>query len=234
MPTTRIVRHTSHRRLGARRSATAAAAALLLLAACSEPADDPLAPAAAARPQPSFGLVRTTWPSGDDPGVPAYARIEPVPPHVYSDGELAAIVFYRDPACIPADFNLLTFFGAPAAFGCTPLVTGASLWQGEPFSAPPMSTTARGTAVPVWFVPAEIVNAAVADGLLTIGELSGLAGLVMGTADRFHETLHPVEGPHPQPLLVLGAHGRLEDGRRFSLQITSVSGALKSIRIELR
>ena len=77
------------------------------------------------------GLVRTDWPSAEDPGPPFYARIDDVAHFVFHDGEWAAILFYRDPSCIPANFNLLQFFDPPAAFGCAPITQGYSLWQGE-------------------------------------------------------------------------------------------------------
>lgn len=91
------------------------------------------------------GLIRTTWPSADDPGVPFYARIEPVPPHAPTDGEWAAIVFYRDPGCQPLQgFNLLDFLDPPVAFGCPLTVEGFSLWLGEPFIGAPKIVNTRG------------------------------------------------------------------------------------------
>jgi hypothetical protein len=188
------------------------------------------------------GLVRTTWPSAEDPGLPFYARIQPAPPHVIDDGEWAAIAFYRNPGCVPADFNLLDFFDAPAAFGCPLTVHGASLWEGEPFIGAPKIVTSSGNgAVPVWFVPVGAINQALEDGVLTIGELAGLEGFLVGHADRFNETLHPHPVPpelggggHPKPKLIQNAHGQLEDGRRFSLQITGVKDEVQSIQIQFK
>lgn len=207
--------------------------ACLLLTSCGDAAE-PLAPPEPVAEVSNSALVRTTWPSPQDPGPPAYARIEPAPPHVYNDGVTAAVVFYRNPACIPADFNLLGFFGAPAAFGCTLFVEGQTLWENAPFSGPPAMTRSRGDAVPVWFAPMDAVEAAIADDVLTIGELAGLDGLLMGTADRFHEMLQPIGGPNPVPKLVIGAQGELDDGRDFALQLTSVDGTVQVIRIEIR
>lgn len=188
------------------------------------------------------GLVRTTWPSPQDPGPPFYARVDPLPPHVFDDGDLAAIAFYRDPACVPADFNLLDFFDAPAAFACPLTVEGANLWHGEPFAAAPKVVTSRGTgAVPVWFVPADAIRDAIADGVLTIGELAGLNGRLVGDASQFHETLHPHAlpaelggGGHANPKLSLQAHGRLDDGRRFSLHIVWIRDEVRAVNIHLR
>jgi hypothetical protein len=186
------------------------------------------------------GLVRTTWPSAEDPGPPFYVRIVPAPPHVFDDGEWAAIVFYRDPACVPSDFNLLQFFDVPAAFGCELVVTGSSLWQGAPFNGAPKIVNSSGAAI-VWFVPAAVIAQAMEDGELTIGELAGLEGLLVGQAQQFNEVLHPHPlppemggGGHPNPKLVQNAQGELEDGRHFSLHITAVNGELRAIQIRFR
>lgn len=187
-------------------------------------------------------LVRTEWPSAEDPGPPFYARVEPIPPFIYSDGEWVAFVFYRDPSCIPESFNLLMFFDAPAAFGCPLAVSGSSLWEVEPFSGAPKISTMQGTgAVPVWFAPLEAVDPARQDGILTIGELAGLNGLLAGSAVQFQETLHPHPlppelggGGHPNPKIVIDAHGVLEDGRSFNLHITQVGEEIKAIQIQFR
>lgn len=189
------------------------------------------------------GLVRTTWPSVDDPGVPFYARIEPAPPHVPTDGEWAAVVFYRDPGCLQLQgFNLLNFFDAPTAFGCPLTVEGSSLWLGEPFVGAPKIAKVRGTgAVPVWFAPFSSFQAATQDGVLTIGELAGLEGLVVGAASQFSETLHPHPlppelggGGHKVPKLMLTAHGQLEDGRSFSLVFAGVNDETRAVKIAFR
>jgi len=188
------------------------------------------------------GLIRVTWPSADNPGPPFYARIEPTPPYVFSDGEWAAIAFYRDPGCIPASFNLLLFFDPPAAFGCPLTVHGASLHESEALLGAPKIAIFKGSgAVPVWFVPVEGVNQALQDGVLTIGELAGVEGLLVGYADQFHETLHPDPlppefggGGHQNSKLVLNAHGQLEDERQFHLHIVEVQEELQAIRIQFR
>ena len=186
------------------------------------------------------GPVRTTWPSAEDPGAPLYARVgEPTGPVFYNDGVWAAIVFYRDPGCIPADFNLLAFF-AFDSFGCDLTVSGFDIWEVEPFSAPPKIHKSKGNAVPVWFVPLDVAFAAAADGVLTIGELAGLEGLRKGMADRFNETLRPIPlppelggGGHPSPGLILKAKGDLEDGGTFAFHLTRVEPDVKAIKITL-
>jgi hypothetical protein len=201
----------------------------------SAPAADALAEASAslARSANAQGLVRTTWPSADDPGMPFYSRIDPMPPHVDTDGTWVAVAFYRDPACVPGDFNLLGFFDPPAAFACPQTVSGFSLWEGAAFQGAPRVVQIRGGgAVPVWIVPADAFFEAISDGVLTIGELAGLDGLLTGTATHFDELIHPHPNPpelgggggHPAPKLVQNARGTLEDGRSFSIHLRRIDG----------
>jgi hypothetical protein len=185
-------------------------------------------------------LVMTEWPSADDPGMPFYARVEPLPPHIFNDGKWAAIVFYRDTACVPQDFNLITFFDF-GAFSCPHTVHGYSLWHGSPFNGAPKKVNITGNgAVPVWFVPWEAVkDEARADGNLTIAGLEQIEGLRIGYADLYHEELQPHPDPsiggggHPAPKMIVNARGLLEDGGRFTLHIAWVKDVVRSIRIEL-
>lgn len=185
-------------------------------------------------------VVRTVFPSAEDPGPPLYARVgDPAGPQVYHDGEWAAIVFYRDLDCVPDDFDLLQFF-AFQSLGCQLTVSGFSIWEVEIFSAPPKVVEASGSAVPIWFVPVDVIEGAVADGVLTLGELRGLEGAVLGHADRFQEVLHPIPlppelggGGHPDPKLVQRARGSLEDGRRFLLRITHIYPEAPRVEIAL-
>lgn len=173
------------------------------------------------------GLIRTNFPSAEDPGPPLYARVgDPAGPTFYNDGEWAAIVFYRDPECIPADFNLLDFF-AFDSFGCEMTVSGFSLWKVEPGSAPPKILKSTGDHVPIWFVPVSTATQAAADGVLTIGELAGLDGLLVGEASIFNEVLQPIPlppelggGGHENPKLIQSAKGQLDDGHQFTLHVS--------------
>ena len=216
----------------------------LPLAACERA---PTAPAqisvddAAASAKSSSALIRTEFPSADDPGPPFYARIEPRAPHAFIVDDWAVVYFYRDPGCIPADFNLLVFFDPPAAFGCAPAVFGHSLWQGEVFlGAPKLAQTHGSGAVEFWLVPADAFSAAIGDGVLTIGELAGISGLLQGTATRFHEVLqpHPLHefaggGGHPNPKLIVNAQGTLEDGRSFQFSLVRQDWDVRSATLRL-
>lgn len=196
-----------------------------------------------ARPQAAVigdGPTRTTFPSAEDPGAPFYARIDPEPPYILDDGEWAAVIFYRDPGCVPPDFNLLSFFDPPAAFACPLTIHGALLWEGEPqIGAPKIALSSGNGAVPVWFVPVGAVQQAMQDGVLTIGELAGLEGRLVGYADQFNEVLHPHPlppelggGGHPSPKLIVNAQGQLDDGRSFSLNVTRIEMEIQAIGIQ--
>ncbi len=99
-------------------------------------------------------------------GPPFYARIDA---HgVIHTEEWAAIPFYRDPSCVPADFNLLDFFDAPRAFSCALTVEGFVLWKNGPPPvdfAPTQSVLRDDGPVPVWLVSWPELEAAVADGV---------------------------------------------------------------------
>lgn len=186
------------------------------------------------------GLVRTEWPSAQDPGMPFYARVELLPPYIFNDGEWAAIVFYRHPGCVPPNFNLISVFDFANAFGCPHTVRGFSLWHGAVFNGAPKIIQISGNgAVPVWFVPWDAVkDQAHAGGNLTVADLEQIEGLLVGFADQYTEELHPHPDPniggggHPNPKMIVHAHGDLQDGRRFMLHIAWVRDVVRAIRIE--
>jgi len=156
-------------------------------------------------------------------GVPAYARIETVDGHVFAhnDGTWAAITFYRPPACVPADFNLLEFFDFQRAFGCTLTVEGFEIWRNGPWAgdAGPIQTVSFGLGeVPVWFVTVSDLQDKVDDGVLTVAELEACASLRQGVASYFKETLHPA-GVARQTKLEIVARGALPGGGTFFFQV---------------
>jgi hypothetical protein len=185
------------------------------------------------------GLVRSVWPSSEDPGAPFYARLEH---HALIAGGWAVIPFYREPDCVVEnrpEFNLILFFDAPAAFACALTVSGFSLWHGAVGNGSPHTVVSEGNgAVPMWFVPEDQMIAAMADGEVTITELAALPGLLIGYATHFHELLHPSPlppemggGGHPVTKVVLNARGQLEDGRSFNVHFTAVAERLRTGRI---
>jgi hypothetical protein len=203
---------------------------------------DVAVPASAAMAQ---RLVRT-----EGVGGPFYARIVPIPPHIYADGGWVGIAFYRDPDCVPGNFNLLEFFdmveafpdGPPRPILCTLHVQGHTLWHGAAGNGIPHTVVSEGAgAVPVWFALEEEVLAAMEDGDLTMDELQSMGSLIKGEAHRFNELLHPHgvpgepdSGGHPAPKIVLNAHGTLQDGSGFQFHITDVDGGARNVRIRFR
>ena len=176
---------------------------------------------------------------GDSPGTPAYARTDR--PFVLHTDEWAAIIFYRTPACVPIDFNLLDFVDAPRAFGCALTISGFELWDNGPgIDGGPRHAISSGLAVPVWFVPWPQLQAALADDVLTITELGSLDPL-KGTATTFHEILNPFVPPGTTggakvPHLTITASGFLPDGRSFQIEFNSVlkDKPLVNVRIAFR
>lgn len=191
---------------------------------------------------PAHAAVRLEVPE-DSPGGPFYARIEPgsIAPHT---DEWAAIIFYRDPACIPANFNLLNFFDAPPRpFFCPLTVEGFEVWKNGPGQdpAPIQSKLREADAVPIWFVSWPVLQAATADGVLTIGELASLPTLMTGFADQYSETLHPTQPGRKAAHIQITASGTLSDGRSFRLQVSAVLNpgntpetGIKHVAIEFR
>lgn len=219
---------------------------LLIVVACEQ---TPMAPdgshaVEASEPLPRYGasarLTRTTSPSPELPGPPFYARTAPPPAPVFIVDGWAVVQFYRDPACIRADFNLLEFFDVPGAFTCTLLVEGFAVHEGDPSSTPKVVRQQGIDLVPYWFVPANGVMAAIQDGVLTIGELAALPGRLVGYASVFSEMQHasaPPEfggGGHQHPMLTQSARGTLEDGRAFVYHLTEIDAVVKSIELHFK
>ncbi len=177
----------------------------------------------------------------DNPQPPFYARLSQNPSlglnqEIVHDDQWAAIPFYRDPACIPADFNLLQMVDLTPdpvyglrPFGCALAVEGFELWQNGPGIDPaPIHSRLRGReAVEIWFVSWPALSLEVQDGQLTIGELSSMPSLRRGTATLFSETLHPV-GLSKAHNVALEALGFTDDGARFVFHVaaTGVPGGV--------
>lgn len=180
-------------------------------------------------PGPAAANVRVAFPA-DAPGPPYYARLSSA--GAPQTDEWAAIVFYRDPSCVPPTFNLLAFFDAPRALGCELTVEGFEIWRNGPGIDPaPIVVNSRGLGeVPVWFVAVSELEAASADGVLTIAELAALPSLQQGHADRFHEVLHPSQAARNSKLTITAA-GVLSDGRRFALQVSASREVVRNVRI---
>jgi len=164
------------------------------------------------------------------PGPPIYWR--PMPEilggTVPGDQEWVAQIFYRPPECA-GDFNLLNFFDIPNAWFCPLLMEGFGVFP-DPFGTPRQSVL-RGNAVPIWFVSKQDYESAIADGDLTVAELTDLPSIEFGMADFYLEVLQPLDGPASVPKLELLATGLLEDGRDFS--VTFIESAKRANILEI-
>lgn len=170
----------------------------------------------------------------ESPGVPAYARVNApvIAPHT---DDWAPIFFYRDPACVPSGFNLLSFFDAPRAFGCPLTVKGFEIWEHGPGTdpAPRLTKLRDARAVPVWLVSWPQLEVAAADGTLTIAELRALPSLITGVASHFRETLHPTQSNN-RGKINIGARGTLSDGRSFRFKFVAQGEHVRHASIRFR
>jgi hypothetical protein len=162
---------------------------------------------------------------------PFYARISggggvgvfgPLPvQEIYHNDEWAAIAFYRDPATVPQDFNLLEFFDLRL---WTPeivsrlTIEGFEIWEAfppTPESRPaPIAAKWNGLgAVPIWFVSWPELAQAVTDGQLTMPDVSSMQPK-KGSASLYTEHLYPPE-VFEVPGIVIDARGYLDDGTGF-------------------
>ncbi|MBT8053814.1 MAG: hypothetical protein HKN57_08320 [Xanthomonadales bacterium] len=195
-----------------------------------------------AQPLPGQPGLQLDFPV-QSPGVPAYARLELLVPNfdVPNNKRWAAIVFYRDPACVPQDFDLGQFFHFPGprglgALGCPLLVEGHEIWQNGPETdLAPIYVRTRNAVpnLPIWFVAWNELKPILASGQVFIGDIAGLPSLVRGSADWYEEALYP-NGAAETPGITLLSEGTLEDGGKFKLKWHFVDqGAVDEVIIRL-
>jgi hypothetical protein len=199
--------------------------------------------------------VRTPFPP--DPGAPLYTYLQRTADgsaFFANDGEWAAIWFFRDPGCIPADFNLLNTVdltpafpgGPPRPFLCPLTVSGFDIWKNGPFpiDSVPLQESDSGSAVPVWFVKAVEFRAAAADDVVTIGEIQAMPSLRKGIARTF-ETVDHFGAYRPQGegkgSIETTANGTLQDGAAFQVEFREMGvkngdgvSFVRHIRIDFR
>jgi hypothetical protein len=233
----------------AHRAASLAALLLLALPGCqdaptstadgTEREAGPLIAPAALLQQGNSAILRVAFPA-DDPGPPFYSRVSPRPEllnQLLTDGAVVAIPFYRDPACVPDDFDHFDLFhppseAGPGAFACTPLVHGFyMIEQDAPFATLPRQVNTQGPAV-FWFVDhAEFMSLTV-DGTLPHHRLvSDFTSLRTGVASRFNEILRPrVDTGHQ---VTITARGTLDEGGTFGFSVNHHHDQVVSIVIRL-
>ena len=182
----------------------------------------------------SQGLRTVSFPA-EDPGAPMYTRVTTVLNQIFHDAGYVAIPFFREPGCVPADFDLLQGFHlpgptGPGAFACPLTVSGHFLIEPDaPQGTFPVQVITTGPT-PVWFVNRDAFLDATADGDLTMAELNALSPL-RGVATQFHEKLSPrMENHH----VVITSRGQLEDGRTFQFNVNHVGDRTQSVLVRIR
>lgn len=175
-------------------------------------------------PLPHLALARLDIPV-DWPGLPAYARLGRNGDSwgIPRDAEWSAIVFYRDPECIPIDFDLSLGFDPPGpqglgAWGCRPLFEGSELrFSSLELAAPPEYIYMRNATLdlPIWFVATQELNELLDRGFVYIDEIEALSSRVVGHAWQFEEQITPLQTTL-ESTVRMSASGRLESGGRFS------------------
>ena len=99
-------------------------------------------------------------------------------------------------------------------------IEGFLLWRSldDPYAA---EILLHGTgAVPTWFVRRPELQGAIADGVLTIGELAALPSLLTGSASFFLESIRNDIVQQRGGNEALVASGTLSDGRSFQVKLT--------------
>ena len=141
--------------------------------------------------------VRTEVPP--DPGPPIYSFVQRLldgSPYFIHDNQWAAVLFLRDPNCVPPTFNLLDLVdstpafpgGPPQPFLCALTASGFAIWNNgpPPIDFVPIQDHMQGLGqVPAWFVSRADMEAAVADDNLTVPELLAIPSLVKGYATQY-------------------------------------------------
>jgi hypothetical protein len=199
--------------------------------------DDGAAAGAAASSASAIGAggLRVVRFPDEDPGPPFYARVTPLLNQIFVANGMVAIPFYRDPACVPLDVDLLLPLHppgehGPGSFACQLLIHGHfTIEPDAPQGTFPVRVVASGPAQ-IWFVPRADFDAAAGDGELTMAELVALEPL-RGTAASFNEMLAPrIEDHH----VVITSRGTLADGRTFEFNVNHRGDATQSIQLRIR
>lgn len=181
-------------------------------------------------------------------GPPYYTQLQPtVVPGEYfipHTSEWAAIPFLREPLCVPPEFNLLSLFDIPTALFCDLTVEGFAVFKNGPppiDAAPYLHQLRAIDEVPVWFAEWSEVQAAIADGDLTMLELMDMESLLMGYAPAYKETVLPgVERPqgYGNGKIEINARGYLMDGRSFKLHVLEHGddgvSTLRHVKIDIK
>jgi len=166
-----------------------------------------------------------------DPGIPIYARVGPILNQFFvTDGQLV-IPFYRDPECIRGDFNFLTYYDPPAAFGCDLTVEGKFVIEADSDQGTfPIMAYTEGSQVPVWIVDWAGFQALIESESVTLTDIEAL-NPIKGVAQKYEEYLSPRIHEHE---VIIEAIGTIPGtNQQFSFSITHRGDQIERITLEI-
>ena len=168
----------------------------------------------------------------EDPGIPIYARVGPILNQFFvSDGRLV-IPFYRDPDCIRDDFNFLTYYDPPMAFGCELTVEGKFVIEknADEGTFPIMAYT-KGSKVPVWIVDWAEFQGLMEHESVTLSDIETLHP-IKGVAQQYGEYLSPRMHDHE---VIIEANGTIPDtNQQFTFVLTHRGDQIEWISLILQ
>jgi hypothetical protein len=167
----------------------------------------------------------------EDPGIPIYARVGPILNQFFvTDGQLV-IPFYRDPECIRDDFNFLTYYDPPAAFGCELTVEGKFVIEADAEQGTfPIMAHTEGIQVPVWIVDWAGFQALLETESVTLPDLEAL-NPIKGVAQQYEEYLSP---RIPEHEVIIEASGTITGtDQQFSFSLTHRGDQIERVTLDL-
>jgi len=178
-------------------------------------------------------LIEVKFPDVD-PGPPFYARLGKFPDSelVFRSNGKVFIPFLRELSCIDEEFNLLNLADVPNAFFCPLTVTGTILIEADaqPGDFPAIGF-GQGENVDMWILDEDKFDNAIADGVLTIGELESLQPL-MGKG-KYAE--YNVPRDELGYLLIIEASGTVAStNQKFSFSYVERNRQQVSISLDLK
>ncbi len=176
------------------------------------------------------GNLTITFPD-ENPGIPIYARVGPILNQFFvTDGQLV-IPFYRDPECIRDDFNFLSYYDPPIAFGCALTVAGTFVIESDAGENDfPIMAHTEGTQVPVWIVDWAGFQALIEAESVTLPAIETL-NPIKAVAQQFQEYLSPRIHDHE---VIIEAGGTITGtDQQFTFSLTHRGDLIERISLDI-